>query len=788
MWKTCDNRLVDFSPTGAAALGVGSVGDGNGEGQITLLDAADGSVSRRPAWPTSSTRCSPTQWAWEDDSHVAGRRCARALDWSVVRLGTDGSMELRRRAARRRDRRRDFDRGRSACQAISWHSRRRRVTPAPASPAGTSRRAGRAADGARPRATSSAPRAATIAPLSVHRPGRGTRTRTPTRAAPLLGHRPESAVGGDAAADQQVVDAGRGRRVERLADQHVADGLLEGRRHVGDRHRLAGPLAGLDPAGDGRLETREREVEAVPLQVAACGQPAREVDVRRVARRARPGRCAGRPGTAVRAAGPPCRRPPRPRRRWSRRSARRRRSRRSTRSSEECPPETSIARHGSGSGPCSSWSTATWAARWLTPYNGLPSPIARALAAATPTRSAPAETGTAGDGDRVDVVEADARRSRPRARASAPSPPGGRGGHLGHHAAEAGVLVDAAGHRVGQQRVARGRCPRRSRRTRSRCRAPGVRRSRAHPRSPVPMGRAATTYERQRCEQSGGWVASHRCIHPSVRRRKARHSCSHSSQTPSGGRARAAHRTLVAGVTVTATAAPAPSTRPRIAPEDVVHDEGRRLLAAASAKGKAIPNLDIVKDDGAHLLQRHQRHRRQDDLAVHQRDQGDPGRAGGLPRQRRTRPSRPPARSPRSSSTPTTPCCGPTTWRTARWGSTTTPRCRTPRCRSSASRRRPAWSPSSTPRPPRASRSSASPVAATSQRAATLANLTKVGYTAFAAERFFTKWTGTAKPTTSPARRHGCTTVEYKAGTRKHIETDLTARRRQEVRHRAQRR
>ena len=38
-----------------------------------------------------------------------------------------------------------------------------------------------------------------------------------------------------------------------------------------------------------------------------------------------------------------------------------------TSSSEECPPETSIARVGSGSGPCSTMSTATWLARWLTP-------------------------------------------------------------------------------------------------------------------------------------------------------------------------------------------------------------------------------------------------------------------------------------------------------------------------------------------------------------------------------------------------------------------------------------
>ena len=44
LWETCDNRIMDFSPTGATAFGVGSVGDGLGDGQVTLLDAADGSV------------------------------------------------------------------------------------------------------------------------------------------------------------------------------------------------------------------------------------------------------------------------------------------------------------------------------------------------------------------------------------------------------------------------------------------------------------------------------------------------------------------------------------------------------------------------------------------------------------------------------------------------------------------------------------------------------------------------------------------------------------------------
>ena len=66
--------------------------------------------------------------------------------------------------------------------------------------------------------------------------------------------------------------------VDRLAREHVADRLLEARRDVGDRHRLAGPLARLDPARDRGLEPGEREVEPVPLQVAAAGEPAREVD------------------------------------------------------------------------------------------------------------------------------------------------------------------------------------------------------------------------------------------------------------------------------------------------------------------------------------------------------------------------------------------------------------------------------------------------------------------------------------------------------------------------------
>ena len=71
------------------------------------------------------------------------------------------------------------------------------------------------------------------------------------------------------------------------------------------------------------------------------------------------------------------------------------RPRRGTSSSDEWPPETSSATAGVGSGPCSSRSTATCAARWFTPYSGLPRASAYALAAATPTSSAPASPGPA---------------------------------------------------------------------------------------------------------------------------------------------------------------------------------------------------------------------------------------------------------------------------------------------------------------------------------------------------------------------------------------------------------
>jgi predicted secreted acid phosphatase len=59
------------------------------------------------------------------------------------------------------------------------------------------------------------------------------------------------------------------------------------------------------------------------------------------------------------------------------------------------------------------------------------------------------------------------------------------------------------------------------------------------------------------------------------------------------------------------------------------------------------------------------------------------------------------------------------------------------------------------------------------QKTATLENLRKVGFTAFTADRFFTKWTGKAdsqQPSYIHCATSSCTTVEYKALTRRHIE------------------
>jgi hypothetical protein len=91
LWETCDNRLLDFSPSGTHLLGVGSVGDGFGDGQVSILDAADGTVLV-DLRSDEEHQTSVVQMAWEDDSHVLMVTYADGA-WAIVRLGLDGSME-----------------------------------------------------------------------------------------------------------------------------------------------------------------------------------------------------------------------------------------------------------------------------------------------------------------------------------------------------------------------------------------------------------------------------------------------------------------------------------------------------------------------------------------------------------------------------------------------------------------------------------------------------------------------------------------------------------------------
>lgn len=64
------------------------------------------------------------------------------------------------------------------------------------------------------------------------------------------------------------------------------------------------------------------------------------------------------------------------------------------------------------------------------------------------------------------------------------------------------------------------------------------------------------------------------------------------------------------------------------------------------------------------------------------------------------------------------------------------------------------------------------------QKAATLGNLAKVGYTGFTSATYFTKWvSGTTPPSyVTPAdcvKYPTCSTVEYKSTVRRHVERDL---------------
>ncbi|MES1170246.1 MAG: HAD family acid phosphatase, partial [Leifsonia sp.] len=57
------------------------------------------------------------------------------------------------------------------------------------------------------------------------------------------------------------------------------------------------------------------------------------------------------------------------------------------------------------------------------------------------------------------------------------------------------------------------------------------------------------------------------------------------------------------------------------------------------------------------------------------------------------------------------------------------------------------------------------------QQAASIENVTNVGYTGFTTANYFTKWAAGAQPSYITCATSSCTTVEFKAGTRKYLES-----------------
>ncbi len=165
------------------------------------------------------------------------------------------------------------------------------------------------------------------------------------------------------------------------------------------------------------------------------------------------------------------------------------------------PPETSSTTSGQPRSGCSSSEANRWASRWLTPTRGTPQASDSALASATPDQQRADEARAVGDGHRLDARPGGVR---PGQRQGLGQHRGqqldvGPAGQLGDHPAVPGVQVDLAAHHRGDDRRSRRRPPRPpSRRTRSRCRAPGDRAPRrrrpvSRRTAPDPRARRAAT-------------------------------------------------------------------------------------------------------------------------------------------------------------------------------------------------------------------------------------------------------------------------------------------------------
>jgi hypothetical protein len=89
-WQTCRYRLDTFSPDGHRVLAERSQARWDSVSRFALL-RHDGTVARAYAFAPGPRR-SLTRLTWEDSHHVLGvLRAAGA--WSIVRIGTDGTVE-----------------------------------------------------------------------------------------------------------------------------------------------------------------------------------------------------------------------------------------------------------------------------------------------------------------------------------------------------------------------------------------------------------------------------------------------------------------------------------------------------------------------------------------------------------------------------------------------------------------------------------------------------------------------------------------------------------------------
>jgi hypothetical protein len=90
LWRTCDHRILSFSPDGRRVLASAAYADGLGDTQLAVLDAATGKVGLDLSVADGGAI---TQMVWEDDTHLLAV-VYDANRWGVVRIGLDGRREL----------------------------------------------------------------------------------------------------------------------------------------------------------------------------------------------------------------------------------------------------------------------------------------------------------------------------------------------------------------------------------------------------------------------------------------------------------------------------------------------------------------------------------------------------------------------------------------------------------------------------------------------------------------------------------------------------------------------